>query len=215
MSRVTTTATDLRETAASIPTSEKSERDSSVGTTSSFQDASIGSCRARSGEPRKPSAGGESEVSGSCGTLPSLPIQGLEDQNKVVWRGVGKACEWKHPRAPSFRILFSSPDLPSGDKGWEYGKFSAQRRMGRTWRSLSSSLEGEGNKGRWGGRGPGPRECAFPLSFVNISFVFPWFCPLLRFLPADRGGEGKAPLWRQDAVGHGRASDGDGIWVYL
>ena len=27
-------------------------------------------------------------------------------QIKELWRSVGKVCEWKHPRAPSVRLLF-------------------------------------------------------------------------------------------------------------
>ena len=27
-------------------------------------------------------------------------------QVKKLWRSVGKVCEWKHPRAPSVRLLF-------------------------------------------------------------------------------------------------------------
>ena len=27
-------------------------------------------------------------------------------QIRKLWRSVGKACEWKHPRAPAVRLLF-------------------------------------------------------------------------------------------------------------
>lgn len=29
-----------------------------------------------------------------------------EAQVKELWKSVGKACEWKHPRAPAVRLLF-------------------------------------------------------------------------------------------------------------
>ena len=33
-------------------------------------------------------------------------MPGLEAQIKELWKSIGKACEWKHPRAPTAGPLF-------------------------------------------------------------------------------------------------------------
>lgn len=52
--------------------------------------------------------------------------------NKVVWREVGKAREWKHPRAPSVRILFS--DARATPTVLTFLRVTKVGRMGRTWK---------------------------------------------------------------------------------
>ena len=35
-----------------------------------------------------------------------IKCRAWEAQTRQLWRSVGKACEWKHPRAPTVRLLF-------------------------------------------------------------------------------------------------------------
>ena len=84
----------------------------------------------------------------------------------------------------------------------------APLRSGRSWRRSNYDLMGKMAEDEGEEDGPGlPRDCTFPLSFVNICFV--------TFLLAEQGRRKQgSPTCRQGAVKlHARALDGDRIYI--
>ena len=88
-----------------------------------------------------------------------LPVRcrAWSTQVKELWRSVGKACEWKHPRAPAVRLLFQ--DERATPVVLTFLRETRVRRMvnlatpmeegsGRSWRDSAVARGGEGPERR-------------------------------------------------------------------
>ena len=104
---------------------------------------------------------------------PHCQMLHVEGQARVLWKRIGKPCEWKEPKAPEVRLLFddvraATPILT----------FLRDTRVGR----IVPRPSGEGVQGRaverWTGRERRPGRARPRSAFP--SFVFPWCDIFLR-----------------------------------
>ena len=85
-------------------------------------------------------------------------------QIKELWRSVGKACEWKQPRATTVRLLFqderATPTVLTFLKGTKVGRVVTLATPGEDWEGLDErelwpeEAEGQGACGDEGEPGP-------------------------------------------------------------
>ena len=92
---------------------------------------------------------------------PLAKCQAWQAQIKELWRSIGKACEWKHPRAPTVRLLFRDSQ--------------AALAVLTSLRDTNSGASGDRALARGGG-GPGRQGRGGPrLYFSFVYFLYPLF----------------------------------------
>ena len=75
-----------------------------------------------------------------------------------MWRSVEKACEWKHPQAPTVRLL--TPVVLTFLRDTEAGRAVALTSLEEEWEGLEevdlwpTEAEGQDEEGEKGGPGP-------------------------------------------------------------
>ena len=93
----------------------------------------------------------------------------------MLWKEVGKACQWKHPRAPTVRLLFqderATPAVLSFLRDTKVGRITSREvPAGVEWEELDEGIElwpaedvGRDEEGGEGGPGPPWAKVSFPL----------------------------------------------------